>query len=638
MTKSDSSVDAAAVENFRNKIIGLLAIGDEKAALETAEAVLEHPVLGPHAIGATAAIYHRNGAIGYAIKMLNLLMEREPCAPDVVNTLAVLYCMAGCMSDALYHAKLATSITVAELGIAGYFGPQFPQFSTALEQISAKPLLAMANAALGGGDLDRAQFMVEQHLSVVPNDVEALTTYAQILSQRGELAKAIGMLRSVATLVGPTASLLSSLAHCLMLTGEFHEALACHREAVARAPKSAVILGAAVADLRYFGRAEAEASGILQIWLDQLIAAAPKTVRPPVKYAGAVPVNLCYICTALDDEAMRDMVARIAQAHDRAKVKVIGFGKGEADAPQNQWVRGVFDLWRNVASLDVATMGALIRGEGVHVVIDADGLKAPANSGLYQRNAAPVQISWLNTPVAGRVPGRGLVFTPGTNAAEGEIALAAGRYCLAGPVGAPVVATPAPAASGAPITFGAEVSLAELNPRLAMAWGRILQSVPNAALLFRDTGLFVEQASIDRVAALFGNAGVAHRIDVMQNVGRAEFAANIDIALAPFPAANVLAYGEILRGGAPVVAATHCDGGADLGAFLTAAGLGETLVAADVDAYVAAAIALAGDPDRLRQVRADLPASLASVAAFSPQGFARAIEDSVLAALGQTAS
>ncbi len=631
MGVSNSKQSRAA--DFLAKIDDLLVAGSDTEALALAEGALQDPEANTEAVCALAAIYYRSGALGYAIKLLASLMGRPDVPEDIPEVLAVLYSFAGCVSDALYYAKLS-STQGGDRFIQHLFGPDFPNFADAFARVRPKPLLGDGMMALMSGELERALFLVEQHLNLLPDDVEALDTYAQIKIQMGKNSEAIGLLRTVATLAGPSATLLSRLASCLILSGQFPEGLACHREAIARAPSSFAILGSAVADLRFFGRAEAEASGIIQAWNAELTKSAPRTVRPAPKVTDVSPIRICYLCSSLDSDELNSMVGSVAQAHDRSRVTVVGFGRDQTDSPSNQWARGAFDLWRDVSNLDVTTMGALIRGEGVHVAIDADGSLAPTMRGLFQRNTAPLQVGWLNPEVAGRVPGNYLQAVPGPGeAAEGELVLAAGRYCLGDLAGRAPVTTAAPVESVGTITFGAELIRAELTPHLAMVWGRILQALPNSTLLLRDSGMFGDPDNVDALVSLFGNAGVAHRIDVIRDVDRAGFAANIDIALLPFPAGNILAHAEFMRNGVPVVVTTSCAAGADMGAFLTAAGLGETLVGADVDGYAAKALALAGDVPALVSLRRRMPEIVASVPAFTPKGFARAIEDAVIAAL-----
>lgn len=630
-----SNTKRERADDFIAKIVGYLASGADQEALILAEASLQDENCKTEAACALAAVYYRAGAIGYAVKILVALAEQPDHPADVPEALAVLYALAGCMSDALFYAKLSTTEGNTRY-ILPLFGDNFPVFADAFAQIRPKPLLAGAVALMAAGQLEQALFQVEQHLSLLPNDVEALDVHAQVMILMGRNNEAIGMLRAVATLAGPSATLLSRLAGCLIRSGQFHEGLACHREAIARAPNSLPVLGAAVADLAFFGREDAQASGIIEPWLAELAKSAPRTVRPAPKFAGASPVRICYLCSSLDSPDLKSMVGAIARSHDRSRVSVIGFGSGEMDAPRNDWARGAFDLWRDVSNLDVTTMGALIRGEGVHVVIDADGSLAPSKRGLFQRNTAPLQVSWLNSEVAGRVPGNYLLAVPGTEGGEGELPLSAGRYCLGDTLGRTPVSSPAPAETTGTITFGAELVRSELNPRLAMVWGRILQAVPNSVLLLRDSGMFSDPANVDALVSLFGNAGVAHRIDVVRQADRAEFAASVDMALIPFPAANVPAYAEFLRLGVPVIADRSSQSGADMAAFLTTAGLGAQLVGDDTDGYVAAAVALASDIPALAALRGGMPQAISGVPAYSAKGFARMIEDAVIAALNSS--
>lgn len=629
---SQRAMLSAQSEAFVARVTGLIQSGQTEEALKLAEECLLDPDLSVAATCALAGLYYRAGALGYAVKFLLELVNRADCPDGVADLLGVLYCVAGNLTEGLYYGKLSTLGGTSPELIA-LFGEQFPSFADAMATIMSKPLLGGARVNLTANNYERALFMVEQHLCIFPNDVEALDVYAQVLVLQGKLPEAVGMLRSISTLAGPSATLLGRLGNCLIRSGNLVEGLACHHEAIARAPNSAQVLGAAMSDLRYADPALAVASGIPEAWMRALAAQAPRTVRPAPKYAGQQPVRIGYLCAGQDSAEMRAMIGAVATAHDRSRVTVVGFGSGESDAEGNEWTRGAFDHWRDVSALDVATLGALVRGEGIHVLIDADGVLAPAKCGLFQRNSAPVQISWLNAPAGTRLPGNYLACVAGTaEAAEGEIRLASGRYLLAQPVAA---AGPTPVLADGNIAYGAELTLAEFNPRLAMAWGRILQAVPGSMLLLRDTGLFDDKDDVNRVVNLFGNAGIAHRIELIQGTSRAEFAAGIDIALMPLPAANVLAYGEFLAAGVPVVAARAFPGGDDIGAALASAGLGDVLSATTIDEYVAVAVGLAADTEALGQLRSRIPAALADVPAFSAKAFARSLEEAFLAALPQ---
>jgi tetratricopeptide (TPR) repeat protein len=623
-----------AAEGLFKEIAALLEQGEDDKALERAEGALADPLLHGVAPAAMAAIYYRAGALGYTIKLLVSHLEQPNHFPETADLLAVLYALAGNLSDALYYAKLSTTQEKGAGNLAALFGPRFPAFADAFAAIRSKPLLAQARGELAAAQYERALFTVQQHLSILPEDVEALDLYALALIRLGRITEGIGMLRSVATLAGPSATLLSRLGHSLIQVGEVYDGIACHVEASARTGINSPLLGAAVADLAYLDKGQAQATGLADAWSRQIAAQAPKTVRPAPKYQGALPLRLCYLCGSAEDEDTKAMLGAIARGHDRSRAFVLGFGKGDIEGDAAAWARGAFDLWRDVSSLDVTTMGALIRGEGVHAAIDADGLRLPGQAGLFQRNSAPLQLAWLNQPVVGRAPGNFRSLVPaGQPAGETELVLPFGRYCLGAADGAAPVAKDAPVLSSTTVTFGAELTRAELNPAIAMVWGRILNAVPGSMLLLRDTGLLAEPGAIERVVALFGNSGVAHRIDVVRAISRDDFADGIDIALMPAPAANITAYAAFQRRGVPVVVMSDCDPGADFAAFLAAAGLSDSLVGRDLADYALKAVSLAADHGQLAGLRARMPGLISQVPGFTPAGFARALEDAILSVL-----
>jgi Predicted O-linked N-acetylglucosamine transferase, SPINDLY family len=323
-------------------------------------------------------------------------------------------------------------------------------------------------------------------------------------------------------------------------------------------------------------------------------------------------LTIGFLCNAPAGQDQRAMIAAIARGFDRASVRVIGFGPGELGEAVNLPYRGSFAAWRNTNKVDELTLSAMIRGEGIDVLVDCDGLAARERLSLLARNAAPRQYSWLNVPLGVPVPG-----------AQGHLGAEAGPSCgmllLPCADGKP---TPLPAglAEGR-VTFGADVALAELNPELVRVWSAILHAVPESVLVLADRG-FSEPDATNRLVEMFGNFGVAHRIDVAAG-GRAEdFFADVDIALAPFPVVRPAPYGLCLSSGVPVVALSGRD---TTGFARSLTVLGEAagrLVAADTGQYVVQAVSLAGDLDYLAEFRKAMPLQLRQSVVFSPRAFA----------------
>lgn len=191
------------------------------------------------------------------------------------------------------------------------------------------------------------------------------------------------------------------------------------------------------------------------------------------------------------------------------------------------------------------------------------------------------------------------------------------------------VASDAAAESARPLTFGSLGDLVKVNDRVTAVWARILREVPDARLFLKAKQLGDEterRATLARFAA--------HGIDsariVMEGASpRASYLAayrRVDITLSTFPYPGGTTTVESLAMGVPVL----CRRGDRFLAHLcetvvTSAGL-EDWIAADDEDYVAKAVALAHDRERLAALRAGLAARvLASPLCDAPR-FARTLE------------
>lgn len=602
---------AAAGEDTLAVVAGHLQAGDFIEAIAVAERDFAKGG-SLQAVCALSVIAFHQGNLAGAITLLEPLAEGVQGNSDIPEALAVLNCLVGRVSEALYYGKLAT-VLQPDNTLLPLFGTGFPKYADAFLAIEHKPLLARARAAVDAGQPAQACGLIEQHLELFRDDVEGLDRYAECLMVMGEYRKAVGVLRSVLTLAGPSATLYGRLGQSLVALGEFDQGMACHRQAVARGPKAAVLWAGMVRDWAYSPWGDGSAKDEAAAGLAKAIAeAGPKIARRPPA-AQVKPVQtIGFLCNALTDPDQRAMVAAIGRGFDRASVRVVGFGPGELGDAVNLPYRGGFDVWRNTSKIDELTLSAVIRGEGVDVLVDADGLAARERLSLLARNAAPLQYSWLNVPLGVAVPG-----------AHGHLGAQAGPACgaLLLPC-ADVSPTPVPASlAEGRMTFGADVNLAELTPELARVWSAILHAVPDSMLVLADRG-FTQPDATGRLIDMFGNFGVAHRIDVVACERPEAFFAEVDVALAPFPMLRPAPYGLGLSSGVPVVALSGRDA---TGFGTTLAALGEAaarLVAADAEHYVANAVSLAGDLDFLAEFRKAMPLQLRQSPIFFPPAFA----------------
>lgn len=580
---SDTMVRAG---DFMDEIADLLDAGDLSDAMALAEKGIGEPATQSVATQALAAIAFRSRQLANSIQLLELVLDHSAEASDVPELLAVLNCLAGRLSEALFYAKLATTIA-PEGRLRALFGPSLPAFADAFRAISQKPLMRQAQSMAERGAHKDAIGRIEQHLELFPADVPALDLYADLLIETGEARKAMGILRTVLTLAGPSATLLSRMGGCLTAVGELDDALACHREAVARAPKSVALHAALLRDWAFHPHTGGpDHKAAVEAWRQAMQAAMPRTVRKSPAAMVKDRLSIGYLCAGALDADTKAMVRRIALAHDRTKIKVVGFGRGSLDSPANMAFRGAFDLWRDISTVDELTLSALIRGEGTDVVINVDGLLDPNHLGVFARNCAPLQISWLNLPDG--------VEVPGAHISLADAGLPTGPLLLAASGAAARPLGQAETSEQTGPAFGVDCSLAELNGEVARVWSAILHAIPTATLTLMDRGLSDPEA-VERLIQRFGNFGVAHRIDVSSAGDPTSFFGAVDVALVPFPATRPNGYGMALSMGVPVVA---MDTGAArlLCGSLAATGMANLMVAESAAEYVAKAVRLAQEP------------------------------------------
>lgn len=604
--------DAAALVSgdLLDAAASLLSRGDCAQAMEMAEAALADGTARADAIYVLAAVAFRSQRLATAIRLLESVLDENAHKSDIPEVLAILNAMAGVSASALYYAKL-TTIIAAEGRLAPLFGEGLPPLSVAFSVVPTKPLLALGRARLAEGALDEGVAQLEQHLELFPNDVEALDAYSDALVTAGRPREAIGVLRSVLTLGGPSATLYCRLGVCLTEVGAHDQARACHAEALARAPKALPLLTQILLDLdRHGDAAQSLRSAVADAFAAAIAATAPKTVRkaPPVTEKEKICIG--YLCRSVSG-AQRAMVAHVALAHDRATVTTVGFGNGDLSHQSNAAFRGNFDRWVDVAPLDELTLSVIARGEGIDVLIDADGLLTATRPHLFARNAAPLQLTWLNMPAG--------IALAGTHGSLADASVPMGSLLL------PRAQESVAARKAETIAFAADVSVAQLTPEVARAWSAILHAQPKATMALFDRDLHAPE-NTSRLIELFGNFGVAHRIDVVANPSVEQFFAECDIALAPFPAPDSESYGLALSLGLPVITLDAGPGRLLANALRHSGFAADRMVAADVADYVAKACAWAGDPAGLLAARQEAPAIAAISPAFDAGAFAAGLE------------
>jgi predicted O-linked N-acetylglucosamine transferase (SPINDLY family) len=412
------------------------------------------------------------------------------------------------------------------------------------------------------------------------------------------------------------------------------EAVATYARAQVLRPQSTAIHSAWLFHRHYL--AEPDAVALAQA--HRLYGARFATPALPARTAPMPDrrLRVGYLSPNFSRHSVGYFIEPVLAAHDRTAFEVTGYSLHPKSDDATARMRGLADRWREAAAWDDAQLERAIRDDGIDLLIDLAGHTKLNRLPVLARKPAPLQFTWLGYPDTTGVTAidfritDAIVDPPGpadTLHTEALLRLPGSFLCYQPPSDAPAVS---PRPVDAALTFGSFNNLDKLSAQTVALWARVLQAVPEARLLLKSARTRVPEA-VERIHAAFAAQGIAP--------ARVTFAAwrdrrsdhltayaDVDIALDTSPYHGTTTTCEALWMGVPVVTRTGGTHVSRVGAtLLMHTGLPE-LVAADDEAFVAAATGLARDAARRAALRAGLRERLAASPLTDAATFTRSLE------------
>lgn len=378
--------------------------------------------------------------------------------------------------------------------------------------------------------------------------------------------------------------------------------------------------------------AEADANELLRC---AALAAAAIEKRAPAPRAlapqRAKTLRLGLVSGDLHGHPVGHYLLPVLEAFDPHRVAAFCYANGSRDDAVSARLRAAAAVWRRVETLDDAALVQRIRDDGIDILLDLAGYTPNNRLGVFAARAAPLQGSWLGYPATTALREIDFVvadehLTPPEIArgfAERVVRMAGSCMPFAHPFDdLPAPTRPAPSARA--IRFGSYSNAAKLSPPTLAAWAAILHRMPSATLRLcgRQYGLPEVARELEKRFAALGIA--ADRLILAPALPRralVESYAEIDIALDPFPWSGGVTNFEALWMGVPVVTLAADRAIGRVGVSILAAIGRMDLVAPTQDAYVATAVALARDPQRLENLWKTLRSALAASSCFDMQAY-----------------
>ena len=621
---------------------------DEAQALY--EAVLAETPGQADALQLLAHLALARGDTGAALARLDQALAAAPKRASLYNDYGAALRLAGRAREAPAWFDRAVALKSdyleawSNLGLTQRALGNWREAATALRRAIAGGLdLPEAHNGLGTvlaaqGDAAGARAAFESAIKLRPDYAEAWSNLGLAHFNLDARAEAKAALTQALALDPKLADAVFNLGIVHQDEGDFAAARECWRRVLDLAPDHQTARGNLLQSLQY----DPEASPALQLeeakeWGRRHGAVAQRFTAWPNRPEPERKLRIGYVSGDFRDHSCAHFLGPLLAAHNRSQVEVYAYAEVRRPDDTTRRLKTLLDHWLDTTGLEDGVVADRVRADGIDILVDLAGHTANNRLGVFALKPAPIQASWLGYPGTTGLDAIDYRLTdaiadpPGAEdqATETLIRLEDGFHCYAAPPGAPAVALP-PFRARSYVTFGSFNNIQKLTAPTAAVWAEILSRVPGARLALKSIRLN-EPPVQERVRGWFAAAGIGpERLDLGGWIddagGHLAAYAGIDIGLDPFPYNGTTTTLEALWMGVPVVVLRGDHHAARVGASLLTHARAPELVQDSIDAYIAAAVALAAAPERLTVYREGLRLRLAGSPLMDAPGFARRIE------------
>ncbi len=508
----------------------------------------------------------------------------------------------------------------------------------ALDPRQAPAWSLLARIALDEKQPERALECYAHILAIHPDEPDYLVDAAEVNRRAGHLGRALELSQRALSLRPQDVRAWQVRGGALEEVDRLDEASDCLRHVLELKPDnidghSNLLLLLSRAELLPPQQVAAEYRCWGEVHADPLSARTAPHANPPEPER---LLRIGYVSADFRRHAMAYFVEPFLAHHDRRNVRVYCYSNCKRPDDVTEHLRGFVDEWRDIAELTDDAAAALIRNDGIDILIDLSAHTAGNRLLLFARRSAPIQMSWLGYSWGGTgMAAMDYRITDRYADPEGEsdshyreqlLRLPHSKWCYLPPAAMPAC-NALPAQSRGYITFGSFCSFPRISNETMQAWAQLLRRLPGARL--RVIGA-PSGESLDRMLEILDAAGVhADRLDLVVRLPLEDYLhqyLQVDIALDLFPCNGATTTCESLWMGVPVVTRSGRSVTSRSGiSLLTNAGLAH-LVADSWEGYVDIVLRLATDLPALAQMRATLRDRLRASPLLDADGFTRDLE------------
>lgn len=635
---------------------------------------------------AQALEHHRAGRLAEAEALYRAILEAFPQQTDALHLLGVIALQAGQPAAAvdLISRAMAGATNVEMLFHLGAAQRALGDLEAARVSLSravglegghALSLNALGEVLLLSGFARQAEDLFRAALKADPHLAEAGNNLGHLLKDRGRLDEAIELLEAVVRRFPGYVEALNNLGVAYYERGRLGEAIAAFEQSLRLAPTVPHVhnnignVFQALGDmpraaehyrqtLRGFDAAQVDVnarvlSNLLMCAQYTPGATAASLFQAHLEWRGAIEARVARRRPplAVDRDPDRRLKLGFVAPHwglhpvtyltgaalphfDRSQFEVIWYLDIFRPEPGAGYDQIPADRVIDTAGWSDDRLLQQMRADGIDIAFDLAGHSGQNRLVAFAERVAPLQIAWAGYPGTTGLQAMDYLLSdrwqvrPGEESwySEAIMRMPNGYVVYLPPRTAPTVG-PTPCRRNGFVTFGCFNNPGKINAPLAAQWAQVLRAAPDSKLLLKYRWIDdpLSRARLDQLFAAEGITpdrlifeGISPQVEMMARYN------DVDIALDCQPFGGGVTTLEALWMGAPVVALNGATAaGRHAYCHVMAAGFPE-LTAETPEAWVALAVALAKDPDRLDKIRAELRPRLANGLVCDGAAFAAA--------------
>jgi predicted O-linked N-acetylglucosamine transferase (SPINDLY family) len=577
-----------------------------------------------------AVQHYQFGNLQQAEQCFKKVLEQEPNNPEILYFLGIISAQSDNYNSAIHYMKRSLHFNSGNadaylaLGIAlqqtGLIDDAIRAFENVIQMNpnSAEAYFNLGNILKQKGQLDDAIAYFYKTVEMNPDFIHAYHGLAGALVTQWRLDEVITVCQRMLHMNPSDMLAYYILGNTLMTQGKLDEAEVCFRQAIQINPNELKSFQALLMLTSYHPKFDplailSEHLHFAKQFADPLSSKfSPHTNDRTVNKR----LKIGYVSPDFKAHAVVNFIEPILMSHNRDHFEIFCYSDVSSPDEVTNRIEKHADQWRSVVGMSYENVAGLIRKDGIDILIDLAGHTGGINRILlFAYKPAPVQVTWIGYPST-----TGLetidykivdkmtdpVGTTEQYYAERLIRLPETFLCYLPDKDIPHVSH-LPAFSAGHITFGSFNNFVKITPEVIALWSRILKIVPNSHLIMKSLSFF-DKTTTSYARTIFLREGIeAATIEFLQPLAsmtdHLELYNHIDIGLDTFPYNGTTTTCEALWMGVPVITLAGKSHASRVGvSLLSNVGLPE-LIATTPEEYVAKAVNLARDPEKLQSLR-----------------------------------